>query len=615
MYKLKAEGVVFYDPSSEDMSLQVLSPKASYELNQPGSLEFTLLPGSVVYNGLHKLKTVVTLEQDGELIFRGRVLETETDLYNRKIVYCEGELAFLLDSVQRPYKFKGKAADLFRQLVTKHNEQAEEYKQFQIGMVTAVDDDDTVEVEGDSYADTLSDIRSLLIDQHGGYLRIRHEDGARYIDYVDALNQSCSQEITFGVNILDIENKVNAQDVCTVLIPLGKDNLTIEKVNGKKDYIEDAELVAKYGRIVKSCTWDDVTDAGKLLFLGQEYMQKMKADTTLTITALDLRAAGADVDGIRIGDTVKLNSLPHGLDKEDICAQIELDIENPEKSEYTFGLPRVTLTAAHANAVKSLSEKMWHTHRWLTETETALTINVEATNLIGHRTTQLEIDVDAAEEAITLKASQQSVDILEEKNNEVMLRLDAAEDSITAKADKVRVEALETEITGLVKVDELSAQVVKVVGESHFGRLSADAISAEGSVSSRNVNTGSITADSIRVGGNLVATEAWVSENFSKASATYMPTMIERYGDVTGTSIPVRTLNESGTELLTGTVDAGDVYNTGWNDCRNNAQRQQVLINYYPAGETLYDRDGNVATGTWYKGTEAYRYSLPSAKT
>lgn len=455
MYKMKADGVVFYDPASDDMTLQVLSPKASYELNQPGSLEFTLLPGSVVYDSLHKLKTVVTLEQDGELIFRGRVLETVTDIYNQKEVYCEGELAFLLDSIQRTYEFKGKAADLFRQLVTRHNEQVEEYKQFQIGTITAVNDDDTLEVESDSYSATLADIQSLLLDQFGGYLRIRHEGGARYIDYVDTFNQTCSQEITFGVNILDIENKVNAQEVCTVLVPLGKDSLTISDVNGGKDYIEDAELIAQYGRIVKSYTWDDVKDAEKLLYLGQEHMRKMKADTTLTITAFDLRAAGADVDGIRIGDTVRLNSQPHGLDKQDICAQIELDIERPEKSEYTFGLPRETLTSAHASAVKSMADKMWHQHKWLTETDDEASLRIKKVNLIGHTTSDLQVKLDAANKEILLRATVEDVNVLGESLKEAIITLNGSEGEITAKADKI-------DLQGYVTMEDFEAGIGEI---------------------------------------------------------------------------------------------------------------------------------------------------------
>lgn len=450
MYRMKADGVVFYDSASDDMTLQALSPKAKYELNGAGSLEFTLLPGNVMYDSLHKLKTVITLEQDDEIIFRGRVLETTTDVYNQKEVYCEGELAFLLDSLVRPYEFKGKASDLFKQLLTKHNEQVEDYKRFEVGIITAVDDEDDAEVDGGAYADTLSEIKNLLVAEFGGYLRVRYENGVRYLDYVEVFGQTCSQVIEFGVNVVDIENKVNAQDVCTVLVPLGKDDLTIEKVNGGNDAIEDAEGIARYGRIVKTHKWDDVTDPAALLTLGQEYMEQMQAETTLTFTAVDLHACGADVDGIRLGDTVKLLSLPHGIDKEDVCAEIELDCENPEKSTYTFGLPMESLTAGTANALKSLSSSINDQHRWLTETDKALNINVEAINLIGHRTTQLEIDVDAAEAAITLKASQDSVDILEERHTAVELRLDADEDTIEAQAETIRLKADKTYVDNLI---------------------------------------------------------------------------------------------------------------------------------------------------------------------
>lgn len=519
MFTMKADGVVFYDPSSDDMALHVLSPRATFELNNAGELEFVILPGNVAYDSLHKLRTVVTLEQDGEVIFRGRVMETVTDIYNCKEVYCEGELAFLYDSVVRPYKFKGKAPDLFRQLITKHNEQVEEYKRFEVGIITAVNDSNPVEPEGKAYTDTMSEIQSLLIDEFKGYLRIRHEGGKRYIDYVDTLNQTCAQEIKFGVNIVDIEHAVKAQDVCTVLVPLGKDGVTIEEVNDRKDYIEDPALIAKYGRIVKLHNWDDVSDPLILLRLANAYMADMKAETTLTFTALDLHTCGADVDSIRIGDTVKLYSPPHGIDKEDICAEIDLDIENPEKSEYTFGLPRESLSSSTANALKSMSTGLSHQHKWLSETETALNINVEAINLIGHRTTQLEIDVDAAEEAITLKASQQSVDILEEKNTEVMLRLDAAEDAIIAKADTVRVEAIETEIKGLLKVEELQAAI------SSLNYIFASSVSTDyfstGSmevVGSASVS-GSLSCGTLSIGGaTLTSKEQYVITGISTTS-------------------------------------------------------------------------------------------------
>ena len=61
-------------------------------------------------------------------------------------------------------------------------------------------------------------------------------------------------------------------------------------------------------------------------------------------------------------------------------------------------------------------------------------------------------------------------------------------------------------------------------------------------------------------------------------------------------------------------VDAGGIYKNGWNECINNCSGTYVLTNYYEAGETLYDKDGNVAAGPWYKGTRAYRYTIPAKK-
>ena len=538
MYRMKADGVVFYDPAADDVSLQVVSPKATFELNKSGSLTFTALPGNVAYDSLHKLKTVVTLEQDEEIIFRGRVLETVKDKYNQKEVYCEGNLAFLLDSLVRPYKFSGKAADLFRQLVTAHNEQVEDYKRFEIGIITAVDDDDEMDIDGDSYADTLSEIRSLLVDEYGGYLRVRHEGGVCYLDYLDAYNEDCSQEITFGVNLVDIENKANAQDVFTVLVPVGKqvngEYTSIAKANDGKDYLEDADGIAKYGRVIKSHTWDEVTDPAELLTLAQEYMSQVKAETTLTIGAVDLHTCGVDVDGIRLGVTMRLNSAPHGLDKRDICVKIDLDIEYPEKSEYTFGLPVETLTESNANTVKRFSSMLNDQHRWLTETDEALNITVENVNLIGHRTTVIEADFNAAKAEIALKANQESVDILEERVSGAEVRISGAEAAIELKAGQdvvdemgerltsaeLRIDGVESEIN--LKADKIDLDGFVTMDEFEAVQGWAKEFAGE-SISASNVTAGEGDFDTLWVGqlngesvswkGQTVVTSLSVTQN------------------------------------------------------------------------------------------------------
>lgn len=372
MYKMKADGVVFYDPSSDDMSLHVLAPKAKYELNKAGTLSFKMLPGNVAYNSLQKMKTIITLEQDGEEIFRGRVVETTTDKFNQKSVSCEGELAYLRDSLVRPYTFgkdennksdPGKASDLFRQLVEKHNEQVDEFKRFEVGVITAITDEDKTETDSEAYTSTLAELRQMLISPFGGYLRIRWADGVRYLDYIKEYDDECGQAIEFGVNLVDIENKLNAAEVFSVLVPLGgynsehQDPITIESVNDGKDYLEDEEAIAQYGRIVKTYKWEDITDPQEIMDKGLEQFEKMKTKRTLTIKAVDLHIIDASIDSIRLGKKVRLVSSPHGLNEPDICSVINLDIEKPENTEYTFGEPQKSLTDSNAARNKQYAQE------------------------------------------------------------------------------------------------------------------------------------------------------------------------------------------------------------------------------------------------------------------
>lgn len=386
MYRLKADGVVFYDPSSDDTALHVLNPRAKYELNKVDTLEFTMLPDNVLYDSLQKMKTIITLEQDDEVIFRGRVVETVKDTYNQKEVYCEGELSYLRDSIVRPYKFKGKAVDLYRQLLAKHNEQVDEYKRFEVGIITAITDEDEADTESDAYSDTLSEIRQMFVTVSKGYLRIREENGIRYLDYIKEYDDECGQAIEFGVNLVDIENKIDAGDVFSVLVPLGgyntssKEPVTIESVNDGKDYLEDAEAIAEYGRIVKTYKWEELTDPQEIMDKGLEWFAKMKANRTITIRAIDLHIINTSVDAIRLGKKVKLLSDPHGLNEPEICSRMHLVIEKPDQTEYTFGLPPETLTDANASMNRKNNSNYNSMHKWLTETNNSFEVFVDEVN-------------------------------------------------------------------------------------------------------------------------------------------------------------------------------------------------------------------------------------------
>ncbi|HBA50092.1 MAG TPA: hypothetical protein DCZ91_20330, partial [Lachnospiraceae bacterium] len=125
MYTIYADGQLVYAPTLASEGYAAVDPQVVVELNRAGSAQFTLPPDNVMYDRIRKLKSVVTVYDGEEEIFRGRVLHDEKDFYNRKDIYCEGELSFLLDSVVRPYSYKGGVAALFKQYVDGHNSQVD----------------------------------------------------------------------------------------------------------------------------------------------------------------------------------------------------------------------------------------------------------------------------------------------------------------------------------------------------------------------------------------------------------------------------------------------------------------------------------------------------------
>lgn len=365
MYTIYADGKALYSPNLANEGYGVINPKLTVELNKAGSLTFILPPNNVMYDSIQKLKTIITVMQDDDEIFRGRVLHDEKDFYNRKDIYCEGELSFLLDSIQRPYTFQGDIPDLFQQFMDNHNSQVDSWKQFAIGEITVTDSNDYINRENSDYSNTLDELNAKLVDTHGGYLRPRLQDGTRYLDYVQEYGKNSSQVIEFGLNMLDISEYISADEVFTVLIPLGAEQqddegnntgrLTIASVNDGKDYIEDADAIALFGRIWKIQKWDDVTIADNLLTKGNTFLKNgIEMAVSLTMKAVDLHLVNVDTERIKLGDFIRVVSLPHKLDKYFLCSKIVIDLVNADKTEFTLGVTFKALTEKQVNSSKSV---------------------------------------------------------------------------------------------------------------------------------------------------------------------------------------------------------------------------------------------------------------------
>lgn len=349
-----------------DPALHVLEPTLDQAVNSHGSLSFKVLPTNPEYGSIRKLMTVVTVHDGDDLIFRGRVIETTQDIDGIVSVYCEGELAFLCDSVHTPFVYGGSTAtpgDLFRRLIANHNayttsiDNSNREKLFTVGQVTIP------ARKGYTYsADTARSTWDLLIDglinQLGGYLRTRHaDDGTTYIDYLADYTGTAQQTVEYGKNLLSLEDGIVGGDIITVLLPYGGKpegvdaRTTIESVNNGKSYIKaDAETIAKYRNIWGTQTWDEITDPGQLLQAAQSYLNAQKeALNTVSAEALDLSAVDAGMKPIYVGDYVRIISTPHGINKKLLCTAKTTDLADPASTRITIGPKTQTLTSAVKN--------------------------------------------------------------------------------------------------------------------------------------------------------------------------------------------------------------------------------------------------------------------------
>lgn len=364
MYKIYADGKLLYSPHLFHEGCGVLSPKLTTELNKAGSLEFTLPPTNSLYDEIDKLKTIITAYQDDELIFRGRVLHDEKDFYKQKKVYCEGQLAFMLDSIQRPYSFIGTVEEYFKMLIANHNARVNKEKQFTVGNVTV---GGTISYVNSDYPTTIDELNTQIIDYFGGQLKTRVSNGIPYIDLIDYYDDEnfISQTIEFGTNLLDLSEHITAENIITVLVPIGAalydeegnmiGKLDITSVNDGKDYLENETAIALFGRIESMQEWSDIEDASLLLEEGQYCLDlNIEMAVTLTIKAIDLHLLNIDVDMIRVGCWVRVISLPHGLDQYFQCTKIVYDMANPDQNEYVFGVNYTTLTERQVSGEKTI---------------------------------------------------------------------------------------------------------------------------------------------------------------------------------------------------------------------------------------------------------------------
>lgn len=349
MYIVKLDNKKIYDQRIDDLSL--IEPVLELEENSAGSFSFTIAREHPYYDEIKRRKSIIQVYEDNDLIFSGMVYEIEEDFYCNKKVYCEGELSYLNDTIQRPAEYHNMTVrGLLEAYVNNHNAQVETEKQFKVGIVTVKDPNDFIFCYTNMET-TMRCIKEDLIDDLGGILQIRYNNGEKYIDYItEDDTRTNNQVIRLGENLIDYSSNISSLDIATAIIPLGKKletspiealdmRLDIKSVNNGLDYVSDTVSVNTFGWIYKTVTWDDVENAQILKDKGLKYLTDTQFDNlVIQVNAIDLHLIDTNERAIRLSDKIRIVSKPHGLkDKYFRLTKQNIYLNNPDKNTITLG--------------------------------------------------------------------------------------------------------------------------------------------------------------------------------------------------------------------------------------------------------------------------------------
>ena len=372
-YRIFCDDYILYD--SDLNEFQLGNPVLKQELNMVDELSFTIYPNHPYFNNISKLSSEIRVYRDNDMIFKGRVISSELGVRGEKKIVCEGTLAFLLDTIIRPFDFpndpqfsdfdpdENNAIEYFLNWILNcHNSQAKDFQKIQLGNVTVTDSNNYLSRSSIEYLSSREVINSRLLKSYGGYLVLREIDGKNILDYIEDFTIDgtkngnklvCTQKIEFGANLLDLTEEISGADIKTGIIPLGArledesgnqtdEYLTIESLPDSElspgiiktgDHILNTNLAKTYGTIYEVVKWEDVKVPENLQSKALSYLaDSIKFKSEITIKAVDLKLINDQISAFKIGEYIRCQSSPHGIDDLYLLQKISIDMKNPQNT-------------------------------------------------------------------------------------------------------------------------------------------------------------------------------------------------------------------------------------------------------------------------------------------
>lgn len=399
MYEIYANELLIHSDITPLESVKAINPVLHMADSAAGSLDLSLPPINTGYSQevVKRMATDIIVKCDNEEIWRGRIIQDYFDFWNNRRITCEGELAFLNDSIQPPHRYLSTETTIesfLYSLIDIHNAQVGANRRFEKGMVTVTDGDQQEDSDAiyrfTNYETTLECINDKLVERLKGHLRIRHQDGKRYLDYIsdDTLGTN-TQVIRFGINLIDFIKNIDMTELATAIVPRGnrldleesdpkyieglEPYLTVESLGEKQEtitnpdgttrtevwhdansmFVKNPTAVDNFGWVPVVIDWSNVSDANTLYSKAVKYLKDEQYEkTTLEIKAIDLKYLSDINEPIKYLSKLRCISEPHGMDHTFIVSAMDLDLSNPGNSIYTLGSDiklSLTQTASKVN--------------------------------------------------------------------------------------------------------------------------------------------------------------------------------------------------------------------------------------------------------------------------
>ncbi|WP_303819090.1 phage tail spike protein [Ruminococcus flavefaciens] len=346
------------DPDSTN---RLSAGKFADEVNAIPGFSFNIPAFNPAYNELHDRTTIISIHNDktGEVDFEGPLIHSKEDVTSAGKVYkscsCEGYLTYLNDSIQPYHHYESSTVTEFlTALLDYHNSVTPTEKHITLGSCDFSGDNTNSKTT--SYRNTLEEIKVNLIERIGGEIRIRKVNGALVLDFLHQYGVKSDTTVELAKNIYSLSVDTDSSNIITRLVPLGaqlndetSERLTISEVNDGLPYIDDETAISRYGIIMGTVTFDDITVASNLKQRGQEYLtNNNRVKKGYAAQVLDLSLLKDQLDSqlcIRAGNTYHFKHDIIGLDEDLRVMKCSVDIFKPYKPEVQIGDKAESITS------------------------------------------------------------------------------------------------------------------------------------------------------------------------------------------------------------------------------------------------------------------------------